>query len=172
MKALRLVLALVLVGSVVLDGLRGLVVGIAVVVVVELITLRARLADSAARDFSRARGRRSRVPLWRRMFYGVAARLGASRHAPEPFPGLGIGVYRFESLRDFDVMLRPRLSAAAAAALADRHGVDLGAEPDRASRLLGDEVWWLLDPGRPASDDHRTFGHRQLEQVVSAIERL
>lgn len=193
MRTVRLLLVLVLVASVAVDGLRGLVVGIAIATVVELLSLRFRFAGAATapsdppplRPVPGRFGAPVRpltrpvpleppgpVPVWRGLGQRLAARLAPAPEPPEPFPGLGIGVYPFDSLREFDLALRHRLSAAAAAVLADRHGVDLHAEPARARRLLGDDAWWLLDPARPVAEGYVPFERNRLERVVAAIEEL
>jgi hypothetical protein len=75
---------------------------------------------------------------------------------------------------DFDTSLRPRLTRVAASRLADRRGVDLSSQPAEAARLLGAEVWALLDPARPAVGDRSVTGpdRAAIARVLDAIERV
>jgi hypothetical protein len=67
--------------------------------------------------------------------------------------------------------LLPLLRTAAAARLAARYGFDLGRRPETARTLLGDEVWELLRPDRPAPADRHGPGLRR-EQIAAVIERV
>jgi hypothetical protein len=67
--------------------------------------------------------------------------------------------------------LLPLLRAAAAARLAARYGFDLARRPETARTLLGDEVWELLRPDRPAPADRHGPGLRR-EQIAAVIERV
>lgn len=49
----------------------------------------------------------------------------------------------------FERVLRPALERLYAVRLADRHGVSLYHEPERAAALIGDEVFAWIDPRRP-----------------------
>jgi hypothetical protein len=49
----------------------------------------------------------------------------------------------------FDRVMRPALERLYAVRLAERHGVSLHAEPERAAALVGPEVWPWIDPRRP-----------------------
>jgi len=49
----------------------------------------------------------------------------------------------------FERVLRPALERLYAVRLADRHGVSLYHEPERAAALIGDEVYAWIDPRRP-----------------------
>jgi hypothetical protein len=75
---------------------------------------------------------------------------------------------------DFDTSLRPRLTRVAAARLADRHGVDLAAQPSAAARLLGAEAWALIDPARLPIADRSIRGpdRAAVARVLDAIERI
>jgi hypothetical protein len=70
-----------------------------------------------------------------------------------------------------DRRLLPLLGAAAAARLGSRHGIELERQPAAARSLLGEDIWELLRPDRPASDDKRAPGVPR-ERVAAAIERL
>jgi hypothetical protein len=74
---------------------------------------------------------------------------------------------------DFHYRLRPLLRELASAKLHADHGIELDHEPERARRLLGDEVWRLVrrdrelenraGPGLPPAD---------LERLVTRLEAL
>ena len=67
--------------------------------------------------------------------------------------------------------LLPLLRSAAAARLAARHGFELDRRPAAARALLGDEVWELLRPDRPAPVNRHGPGLRK-EQIAAVIERV
>jgi hypothetical protein len=54
-----------------------------------------------------------------------------------------------ETAAGFERVLRPELERLYAVRLADRHGVSLYHEPERAAALIGDEVFAWIDPRRP-----------------------
>jgi len=74
----------------------------------------------------------------------------------------------------YDHGLRPLLSRLFESVLAERHRVDLTADPARARSLVGDDVWPLIDPSRPPSFDSRAPGTdlRTLTRIVDRLERL
>jgi hypothetical protein len=67
--------------------------------------------------------------------------------------------------------LLPLLRAAAAAHLSARHGLELERRPEEARALLGDDVWDLLRPDRPAPENRRGPGVPR-ERVAAVIERV
>jgi hypothetical protein len=67
--------------------------------------------------------------------------------------------------------LLPLLRAAAAARLSARHGLELERRPEAARALLGEDVWELLRPDRPAPADRHGPGVPR-ERVVAVIERV
>jgi hypothetical protein len=67
--------------------------------------------------------------------------------------------------------LLPLLRAAAAAHLSARHGLELERQPEEARALLGEDVWELLRPDRPPSEDRHGPGVPR-ERVAAAIERV
>ena len=67
--------------------------------------------------------------------------------------------------------LLPLLRAAATARLASHRGVELDRRPEVAQALLGEDVWELLRPDRPAPADRHGPGVPR-EQVAAAIERV
>lgn len=67
--------------------------------------------------------------------------------------------------------LLPLLRSAAAARLSARHGVELERQPDAARRLLGEQVWSLVRPDRPAPADGLGPGPREAD-IAAAVARL
>jgi hypothetical protein len=67
--------------------------------------------------------------------------------------------------------LLPLLRAVASARLAARHGLQLERQPAKARALLGEDVWELLRPDRPAPKDRDDPGVPR-KQIAAAIERL
>jgi hypothetical protein len=74
----------------------------------------------------------------------------------------------------YDHGTRPLLTRVMRAALADRHHLDLAADPERARKAIGDDVWPFLDPDGPPSLDSRTPGVdlRTLALIVDRLESL
>jgi len=70
--------------------------------------------------------------------------------------------------------LLPLLREAAATRLAAHHDVDLARRPEEARRLLGDDVWEVLRPGRPEPLDLSGAGMslRKIGALVGTLERL
>lgn len=54
-----------------------------------------------------------------------------------------------DSVAGFERVLRPELERLYAVRLADRHGVSLYREPDRAAAIVGADVFAWIDPRRP-----------------------
>ncbi|GAA4228051.1 hypothetical protein GCM10022254_17270 [Actinomadura meridiana] len=78
------------------------------------------------------------------------------------------------SARHYDSVTRPVLVRLLAAALAERHGVDVHREPARARELVGEDVWPFVDPDRPGSTDTFAAGvdPAALRAVVNRLEEL
>jgi hypothetical protein len=74
----------------------------------------------------------------------------------------------------YDHGLRPLLSRLFESVLAERHRVDLTADPERARSVVGDDVWPLIDPSGPPSFDSRAPGPdlRTLTRIVDRLEQL
>lgn len=78
------------------------------------------------------------------------------------------------SPRHYDLVTRPLLTRLAASRLADRHRVDLYADPVASRALLGDDVFSWVDPHRETSRDSQPpgVGRETLTRVVDRLERL
>jgi hypothetical protein len=76
----------------------------------------------------------------------------------------------------FDVhhRLRPAFTELATSLLSWRRGIDLDADPDAARAVLGDDLWELIEPDRPAPAERAGPGldERAVERVVTALERI
>jgi hypothetical protein len=70
--------------------------------------------------------------------------------------------------------LLPLLRATAAARIASRHGFELERRPEAARALLGEDVWDLLRPDRPAPEDRHGSGvpRDRIEAVIERVESL
>lgn len=78
------------------------------------------------------------------------------------------------SPRHYDLVTRPMLVRLMANRLADHHGIDLQSSPEAARALVGEDVWWWLDPDReperssqPPGVDVATLG-----RLVTRLEAL
>jgi hypothetical protein len=80
---------------------------------------------------------------------------------------------RLSRLR-FDRVTAPMLTRLLAALLADRQRVDLVKDPDAARKAIGDDVWPMLDPGRPPVTDSAVPGVTvaALTTIVDRLEEL
>jgi hypothetical protein len=67
--------------------------------------------------------------------------------------------------------LLPLLRATAEARISARHGFELARQPEAARSLLGDDLWELLRPDRPAPEDRHGPGLPR-EQIAAVIERV
>jgi hypothetical protein len=167
-RQLRPILVVLLIGATLTQRLQGLLLGLTVLAVSEMVGAVLRLQGPE---------RVHRRPLWdwlRRLPFPGRRR----KRSGGSFPAYDrivadIGWARF-SRRDFDVGLRERLLAAASVRLAEGHGVDPDTNPEAARRLLGAQAWDLLGPGRPASTDRTAPGidPRTLDRLVGTLERL
>src|SRR5262245_2047494 len=102
------------------------------------------------------------------------------RRPPVPFLNADFPAYRRiedtlfwspVSARHFDHAVRPLLSRLLAAVLAERHGVDMTSDPAAAQAAIGADLWPLVDPARPTSDDTRAPGG-PLPIVMRFLDRL
>ena len=67
--------------------------------------------------------------------------------------------------------LLPLLRSTAAARISARHGFELARRPEAARALLGDDVWELLRPDRPAPTDRHGPGVPRAK-VAAMIEKV
>ena len=76
--------------------------------------------------------------------------------------------------RAFDFGMRRHLQRIVAARLSDKRGVDLHRHPEAAREVLGEQLWWLVNPHRPTSREHVGGGlpPEQLADLVNRLERL
>jgi hypothetical protein len=193
MSELRGLLGLLLVVAVLAQGLRGLLLGLTVLALNELVHQLVRLERPWRRPRPPSRGPRrlvrprwlgppawlrrtwSRRPSWARLPSWLRHQPASSRSGFAAYDRiLGEIAWASYSRRDFETGLRLRLLDAVAVRLADDHGVDLRTQPDLARQRLGDDAWALLAPDRPPSRDRDAPGVDlpELDRVVTAIERL
>jgi hypothetical protein len=78
------------------------------------------------------------------------------------------------SRRHYDRIARPMLSRLLGAALEERHRLDLSRHPDAARHLVGEDLWPLLDPSVPPSDDSSAPGVdlATLARIADRLETL
>jgi hypothetical protein len=78
------------------------------------------------------------------------------------------------SPRHYDMVTRPLLVRLMASRLADRHGVDLHRHPEQARVIVGDDLWWWLDPNRPVESSSQPPGvdAGTLTRLVERLEKL
>jgi hypothetical protein len=78
------------------------------------------------------------------------------------------------SMRHYDHVARPLLSRLLAAVLEDRRRLDLDRAPGAVRNLMGADLWPLVDPARPASDDSNAPGVDlpTLARIVTRLEEL
>ncbi len=98
--------------------------------------------------------------------------------SPADFPAyrqiaadVGWGEY---SRRHYDRVTRPMLGRLLGAVLAERYRLDMGQHPQEARRLVGADLWPLIDPSARPSDGSEApgVGVATLEQIVDRLERL
>jgi hypothetical protein len=72
------------------------------------------------------------------------------------------------------MVTRPLLVRLMASRLADRHGVDLHRHPEQAKAIVGDDLWWWLDPSRPVEGSSQPPGvdAGTLTRLVERLEKL
>ncbi|MFE1789772.1 hypothetical protein ACFW7J_15520 [Streptomyces sp. NPDC059525] len=67
-------------------------------------------------------------------------------------------------------VMRPQLQRLFAARLAERHGVEMYRNPDRARALVGNTLWPWIDPGAPAPQP--TLPEPVLRSLLDRLESL
>ena len=154
---LAVLCGLVVIGAYIGAGFAGLVVALTAVAVVGLLILALGVPAAPARR----RRRRRRAPPFDTpypTFQHVSEQLSWAHVSP----------------RHYDMVTRPLLVRLMASRLADHHGVDLHREPERAKEVVGDDVWWWLDPTRPVEGSSQPPGVdvRTLTRLVERLEKL
>jgi hypothetical protein len=78
------------------------------------------------------------------------------------------------SPRHYDMVTRPLLVRLMASRLSEHHGVDLHRQPDQARAIVGDDLWWWLDPTRSVEGSSQPPGvdARTLTRLVERLETL
>jgi hypothetical protein len=147
----------VVVGSYVGAGFAGLVVTLSALAVLMLLTL---VLGVPAAPIRRRRRRRP-LPSFDEpypTFQQVSEQLSWAQVSP----------------RHYDMVTRPLLVRLMASRLSDHHGIDLHRHPEQARAVLGEDVWWWLDPDRPAEGSSQPPGVdvRTLTRLVDRLESL
>jgi hypothetical protein len=70
----------------------------------------------------------------------------------------------------FEERVRPRLVRVTIERLRQQHGVSLRDDPDRAHRIVGEELWTFLTA--PPNPDGKPVSPRQLSALIARIEAL
>jgi hypothetical protein len=140
-------------------GSRGLVITGTILAAVALLAARAAITPAAPRRRARRRDAPSAVdaddfPAYRR----IASDLGWAE----------------TSRRHYDRFARPMFGRLLGAVLEERYRLDMGRHPERARALAGADLWPLIDPSVPPSDDTELAGVdlATLTRVVDRLEQL
>jgi hypothetical protein len=78
------------------------------------------------------------------------------------------------SPRHYDMVTRPLLVRLLASRLSEVHGVDLHRSPEQARAIVGEDLWWWLDPTRQVEGSSQPPGVdvRTLTRLVERLESL
>jgi len=140
-------------------GPKGLVIAATGLAVLALLVIRGALAPPAEPRPARRKGplpgvRGDDFPAFRKIAADLAW-AGSSR-------------------RHYDYVVSPLLRRLLASVLLERHRLDLARHPDQARRLIGEELWPLVDPSRPRSEDSDAAGVdlATLRLMVDRLEGL
>jgi hypothetical protein len=156
-SVLTVLSAIAVIGAYIGAGFAGLVVALSGLAVLGLLLL--ALGVPAAP--TRSRRRRRRAPsndLPYPTFQQVSEQLSWADVSP----------------RHYDMVTRPLLVRLMASRLSERHGVDLHRDPEGARAIVGDDLWWWLDPTRPVEGSSQPPGVdvRTLTRLVERLEKL
>ena len=69
---------------------------------------------------------------------------------------------------NFQHVVKPELERLYAVRLAEKHGISLHAEPERAAALIGPELWPWIDPRRPAAQPNAKGPRQALDRRSTA----
>lgn len=138
-------------------GFAGLVVSLSVITVGGLVALALGVPAGPARR----RRRRRALPSFDEpypTFKQISEQLSWAQVSP----------------RHYDLVSRPLLVRLLASRLDNHHGVDLHGAPEQARALVGPDLWWWLDPQRPAEGSSQPPGVdvRTLTRLVDRLEQL
>jgi hypothetical protein len=138
-------------------GFAGLVVAFSVLAVLGLLLLALGVPAAPARR----RRRRRRTPP-------NDAPYPTFQHVSEQLSWAEV------SPRHYDMVTRPMLVRLMASRLSERHGIDLHRNPGQARAIVGDDLWWWLDPTRPVEGSSQPPGVdlRTLTRLVERLETL
>jgi hypothetical protein len=154
---LMVVSGVLLVGTYVAEGFAGLVASLSGLAVLGLLVLAVGMPAAPA---GRRRRRHPAVSFDEPYptFKNVSEQLSWAQVSP----------------RHYDMVTRPLLVRLMASRLADHHGIDLHRQPERARALVGEDVWWWLDPTRPVEGSSQPPGVdvRTLTRLVDRLEKL
>jgi hypothetical protein len=140
-------------------GPKGLVIAATGMTVLALLVIRAAISPAAGPGPAGRKGRPPGVreadfPAYRKIASDVAWAGSSGRH--------------------YDYVLRPLLRRLLGSVLAERHRLDLARHPDHARLLVGEDLWPLIDPSRPASEysDAPGVDLATLSRIVDRLEGL
>jgi hypothetical protein len=145
------------IGSYAGAGFAGLVVALSALSVIGLLILALGVPAAPARN----RRRRRRSPSFDTpypTFLHVSEQLSWAQVSP----------------RHYDMVTRPLLVRLLASRLSERHGIDLHRDPEQARAVVGEDLWWWLDPARPGEGSSQPPGVdvRTLTRLVERLETL
>jgi hypothetical protein len=102
----------------------------------------------------------------------VDARVDPRSEELERLESVMVGVISGAS--DLHIRLRPDMRRVAIDRLRTRCGIDLDPNPEAARRLLGDELFDIVRPDRPPTQDRGSAGvsPKVVETFVAALEAL
>jgi hypothetical protein len=138
-------------------GFAGLVVAVSALAVIGLLVLALGVPAAPIRSHRRRR----RMEL-------TDSRYPTFEHVSEQVSWAEV------SPRHYDMVTRPLLVRLMASRLSDRHGVDLYRDPEQARTIVGDDLWWWLDPNRPVEGSSQPPGVDAvtLTRLVDRLEKL
>ncbi|SRR6266567_8045616 len=141
------------------EGFRGLVIAATGMAVLALVVTRAAIEPAAG---PRPAGRKVRQPGVREADFPAYRKIASDV------------AWAGTSRRHYDHALRPLLRRLLGSLLAERHRLDLTWHSDQARLLVGEDLWPLVDPSRPPSEDGDAPGVdlATLSRMVDRLEGL
>jgi hypothetical protein len=149
--------ALGVIGAYIAAGFAGLVVAFSTLAVFGLLVLALGVPAAPARHRRRRRG-----PQWYDVSYPTFQQVSEQLSWAEVSP------------RHYDMVTRPLLVRLMASRLSERHGIDLHRDREQARAIVGEDLWWWLDPTRPVEGSSQPPGvdARTLTRLVERLETL